>query len=102
LIISGGSTLKNIPFLQSFIEELKSESRFAGCVKITREPSPMMLTRPLTFMEALNIGCVIAMGGGSVMDAGKAISAMLTAKGSVKDYLEGVGTRAPDGRKVPS
>jgi alcohol dehydrogenase class IV len=101
LIISGGSTLKNIPFLQSFIEEFKSKSRFAGCVKITREPSPDDVDEAVGIYRSADIGCIIAMGGGSVMDAGKAISAMLMAKGSVKDYLEGVGTKAPDGRKVP-
>ncbi len=101
LFITGGSTLKNIHFLQSIILELKSESRFAGCVKITREPSPRDVDEAVGIYRNANIGCIVAMGGGSVMDAGKAISAMLMAKGSVKEYLEGVGTKTPDGRKVP-
>jgi alcohol dehydrogenase class IV len=44
---------------------------------------------------------VLAIGGGSVLDAGKAVAAMLRHKGSVVDYLEGVGIREPEGLTVP-
>ncbi len=49
-----------------------------------------------------NIDVVVAVGGGSVVDGGKAISAMLLQEKRVKTYLEGVGTgERHDGRKVP-
>ncbi len=45
---------------------------------------------------------VIAIGGGSVMDAGKAISAMVLQNDSVMAYLEGVGEgKQHNGLKVP-
>jgi alcohol dehydrogenase class IV len=44
---------------------------------------------------------VVAIGGGSVIDAGKAISAMLVSSESTVHYLEGVGNIAPPGKKVP-
>ena len=44
---------------------------------------------------------VLGIGGGSVLDGAKAISAMLGKKESVAEYLEGVGSKIPDGSKVP-
>jgi alcohol dehydrogenase class IV len=44
---------------------------------------------------------VVAIGGGSVLDAGKAISAMLPLQDSVKNYLEGVGSKSHPGDKIP-
>lgn len=101
LIISGGSTLQNIPFFQSFLEELEAENRFSGLVKIIHEPSPDDIDAAVSIYRGERIGCVVSVGGGSVIDAGKAISAMLKSEGSVQDYLEGVGTKTPSGLKVP-
>jgi alcohol dehydrogenase class IV len=44
---------------------------------------------------------IIAVGGGSVIDTGKAVSAMVPSEGSIQDYLEGVGDKTPNGEKVP-
>ena len=44
---------------------------------------------------------VVSIGGGSVIDAGKALSAMLPLDEPVKEYLEGVGTRKHPGTKIP-
>jgi alcohol dehydrogenase class IV len=47
------------------------------------------------------VDLVVAVGGGSVLDAGKAISAMLYKDESVIEYLEGVGTKDHPGTKLP-
>ncbi len=101
LLITGGSTPKNTPFVRNFMEDLKLQNRFAGLVKITHEPSPDDIDGAVRAYEATAVGCVVSIGGGSVIDGGKAISAMLKSKGSIKGYLEGVGTKTPTGRKIP-
>lgn len=70
-------------------------------VTVPGEPSPKLVDETIKKYQGIDIEVVVAWGGGSVIDAGKALSAMLTQKGSVTDYLEGVGTRSPDGTKVP-
>lgn len=41
------------------------------------------------------VDMVVALGGGSVLDAGKAISALTTNRGDVFDYLEVIGKGQP-------
>ena len=101
LVVTGGSAWKAMSFFHGFIEKLKSEGQFAGHIKITHEPSPKDIDDAVFQSRQKGIGCVISIGGGSVIDAGKAISAMLRSKGSIVDYLEGVGTKLPTGLKVP-
>jgi alcohol dehydrogenase class IV len=70
-------------------------------VVINSEPSPRMVDEAVKDAAEFEPDVVAAIGGGSVLDAGKAISAMLTAEGSVIEYLEGVGTIDHPGGKVP-
>jgi alcohol dehydrogenase class IV len=68
---------------------------------IDKEPTPEMIDSIVANLHRNAFDVVVAIGGGSVMDAGKAVSAMLTMKGSVQDYLEGVGTKLVGGEKIP-
>ncbi|MDR3674462.1 MAG: iron-containing alcohol dehydrogenase [Acidobacteriota bacterium] len=55
------------------------------------EPTVDLIGRGLDLAHERQCDVVIAIGGGSVIDAGKAIAGLLTNPGDVMDYLEVVG-----------
>ena len=58
---------------------------------ISGEPSPQLVDRAVTEHRGDDIDVVLGIGGGSVLDAAKAIAGLLPTGDSVMDYLEGVG-----------
>ena len=68
---------------------------------VTGEPSPETVDTLVEAARKNGTVAVVAIGGGSVLDTGKAVAAMLRHEGSVFDYLEGVGSRNPEGKTVP-
>jgi alcohol dehydrogenase class IV len=70
-------------------------------VHIGSEPSPEMIDTIVADSFCKEIDLVIAIGGGSTLDGGKAISAMLAEGGHVSRFLEGVGDKIPSGSKIP-
>lgn len=101
LIITGGKSLERSGKLDMLLKELKSFSMKPYLANISGEPSPESVDRIVNHYRHKNISLVVSVGGGSVMDAGKAISAMLTADDSVLNYLEGIGKKTHSGQKVP-
>jgi alcohol dehydrogenase class IV len=59
------------------------------------EPTIELIENAVDFARLEQCDFVIAFGGGSVLDSGKAISAMLTNPGDLLDYLEVVGKGLP-------
>lgn len=55
------------------------------------EPGVADVAEGVAFARARGCDVVVAIGGGSAIDAGKAIAALLTNGGEVRDYLEVVG-----------
>lgn len=69
---------------------------------VDSEPSPGLIDEAYRQFRPAGIDVVVAVGGGSALDAGKAIAAALKLDGgSIRDYLEGVGQQPPDGRTLP-
>ena len=65
------------------------------------EPSDLWVDDTRRHLRGEPVRAVVSIGGGSVLDAGKALAAMLTESGPTRDYLEGVGTRLPGGGMLP-
>lgn len=70
-------------------------------VPVRNEPSPETVDETVLKFRGSEINVVVSIGGGSVIDAGKAISAMLDKNGSVREYLEVVGDKDHPGTKLP-
>lgn len=68
---------------------------------VEREPSPELIDAGVARYRTQSIQAVLAVGGGSVLDAGKALAAMLVHPKPVRTYLEGVGEEPPQGHRLP-
>ncbi len=101
LIITGKSSLKSKNKDEELQRQFKSKNNKIYMASVEGEPSPNIIDAIVSEYRNKDIKVVMAIGGGSVIDAGKAVSAMLMVSGSVKDYLEGVGTLTHDGSKIP-
>ncbi|MEE8440109.1 MAG: iron-containing alcohol dehydrogenase [Spirochaetia bacterium] len=74
-----------------------------------REPTPTVVDAIAELERSEHAGsgawapaeAVVAVGGGSVLDTGKALSAALKHPRPISEYLEGVGTEEPTGEKIP-
>ena len=101
IIVTGRGSFASSEYCGSLLEELKSRGIEYHIVSIPGEPSPEDIDDTVRRFEGAGIDLVIGIGGGSAVDAGKAISAMLGRRESVVDYLEGVGKSEHPGTKVP-
>jgi alcohol dehydrogenase class IV len=90
-LVTGSSAERIMPILQL----LKQKGADPAAFSIKGEPTVERITE--LAQQAREQGCdfVIAFGGGSVIDAGKAIAALLTNTRDLMDYLEVIGKGAP-------
>ena len=69
---------------------------------VSGEPSPALVDELAAHFRGCNIDVVIGIGGGSVLDAAKAVAGLLRIENSVLDFLEGAGPELPyAGPEVP-
>lgn len=102
LLVVGGESLKKSGDWDKIVQNLRTEGIYVISISFTGEPSCDFIDSVVMEYGERPIDVVIAVGGGSVVDAGKAISAMLLQDKKVKTYLEDVGTgEKHDGRKIP-
>lgn len=101
LLLTGAGSLKHYGNRDRVLSLLNQCDLHISLVEVSQEPSPQLIDSIVQQHTAQKIDVVIAIGGGSVVDAGKAVSAMLPGGEAVKQYLEGVGFRRPTGEKIP-
>jgi len=90
-VTAGGSTERVLPL----IEQLGKHQIESTIFKVTGEPTTAMAITGAQKAREAECDFVIGIGGGSVLDTGKVIAALLTNSGELFDYLEIIGRGQP-------
>lgn len=101
LIVLGKKSIRESGILDKLIHSLKMHGvNFTFYENVLSDPSVEMVDHGTKIAIKENCNLVIAIGGGSVLDAGKAISAMITHPGSVAEYQEIKGMKKQFHHKI--
>jgi alcohol dehydrogenase class IV len=76
---------------RSLLEQLRANGIESITSHVDGEPTTESVKETVETARQTKCDFVISMGGGSVIDTGKAVAAMLTNNGKLEDYLEIVG-----------
>ncbi len=99
-----GNFLLIVTGLRSFAESEAGTRLFAQLrqrglaweqVRVSGEPSPEFVDATVAALRGMPFDAVVGIGGGSALDAAKAIAGLLRPGNSVMDHLEGVGPELP-------
>jgi len=90
LLVTGGGSFDASPLCAQLFEQLKRDFEVHR-IRVNGEPSPQLVDATVASLAGSLPDCVVAIGGGSPVDAAKAIAGLLPSGDSVMDYLEGVG-----------
>ncbi|MFQ5642573.1 MAG: iron-containing alcohol dehydrogenase [Thiogranum sp.] len=91
LLVTGAQALNRSGVWPALVQALGTAGLRCLRVTVKGEPSPQMVDDAVAIHRDNAVDLVIGIGGGSVLDAAKAISGLLRSGDPVRDYLEGVG-----------
>lgn len=94
-LITGGDSYAAAGYRRRFEQTLRDAGLEAPRFPVSGEPSPLKVDQIRETAAEMQVDAVVAVGGGSVIDTAKAVAVMLHHEGSVREYLEGVGSRQP-------
>lgn len=95
LLVTGGRSFTATPQWEALLLALEDAKFGTDHIRITGEPSPDEIDAVVRLYHRHAFEVVIGIGGGSVLDAAKAIAGLLKPGNSVMDHLEGVGPELP-------
>lgn len=102
LLVTGQRALRASPHWAPLERSLNEAGIVWELMQVEGEPSPQLVDEAVTQLRDRDIEVVVGIGGGSVLDAAKAVAGLLRTGNSVMDHLEGVGPQLPyEGPAVP-
>ncbi|MDH5300382.1 MAG: iron-containing alcohol dehydrogenase [Gammaproteobacteria bacterium] len=102
LLVTGQRSLRDSAVWPGLSAAFESRGIRYEIIVISGEPSPQMIDQAVAMHASAGFDVVVGLGGGSALDAAKAIAGLLRIGNSVMDYLEGVGPELPyHGPSVP-
>ena len=91
LLVSGNRSFIESEKYQILQSVAKENGLLVEHLSVPGEPSPQLVDEAVQRFRSYNIDVVLGIGGGSALDAAKAIAGLLRINHSVMDFLEGVG-----------
>jgi alcohol dehydrogenase class IV len=101
LLVTGKNSFNSASVSKTLLETFDASGIICYRLIISGEPSPTVIDNAVREFRDREIKMIASIGGGSVIDAGKAVSAMMFRQDSIRDYLEGVGNKEHPGTKLP-
>lgn len=102
LLVTGAHSLSQTHHWPFLLDQLAQRSMYWQHCTIAEEPSPVLIDQLVQTHADQMFDVVVGIGGGSALDAAKAIAGLLKVQRSVMDYLEGIGPELPyEGPAVP-
>lgn len=102
LLVTGERSLLDSEVWPRLRSALDSKGLSFEQVKIFGEPSPQQIDDIVRTYATDAFDIVVGIGGGSALDAAKAVAGLLKVRRSVMEYLEGVGPELPyEGPALP-
>ncbi|MEW6646944.1 MAG: iron-containing alcohol dehydrogenase [Pseudomonadota bacterium] len=95
LLVTGGRSFRQSVRWTTLVQALEQRAITHDSFVVDGEPSPEMVDAAVRQFHGAGIAVVIGIGGGSVLDAAKAIAGLLPSGNSVLDHLEDVGRGIP-------
>lgn len=95
LLVTGGQSFLASPAWSRLEGELTKAGMTWSVCRVAGEPSPALVDQAVAAYRPGKFDLVVGIGGGSAMDAAKAIAGLLRPGNSVMDHLEGVGPELP-------
>lgn len=100
-LVTGKGSFIHSPAGEKLLADFEREKISVQIITVPSEPSPEFVDQAVRSLNNKDIDLIVGIGGGSALDAGKAISAMIYKSEPVIKFLEGVGDAEHPGTKLP-